>query len=186
MTLGSFPLSIYLIGNLKTYGQETINIETVLATSATLSSVFSIFRFVWSFALEKYSYKSIYGTLLVIQLTMSIILPILLRWDAKNLFTQAFYIFVDCACKMTMGGHMVLVPTAFAKIYGPDGGMRTFSVGFSFATVASLMNTIVTGALLSIIGYEGILYFYCGLTLGSLIYLIFFYKYRKITSADLE
>jgi len=186
MTLGSFPLSIYLIGNLKTYGQETINFETFLAFSATFSSVFSIFRFVWSFSLEKYSYKSIYGILLGIQMFMGVTLPLLLRFMPNSVFTSGFFLFVDCASKMTMGGHMVLVPTIFAKIYGPDGGMRVFSVGFSFATIASLMNTVVTESLLEYVGYEGILYAYTVLTSFSFIYLLFFYKYRKITAADLS
>lgn len=81
---------------------------------------------------------------------------------------------------------MVLVPTIFAKIYGPDGGMRVFSVGFSFATISSLMNTVVTEALLGYIGYAGILLTYSGFTCLSLIYLIFFYRYRRITAEDLK
>lgn len=157
-----------------------------MAFSATFSSVFSIFRFVWSFLLEKYSYRSIYGTLLCIQIFMGLGIPMFMRYLPDSGFTMAFFLFVDCACKMTMGGHMVLVPTIFAKIYGPDGGMRVFSVGFSFATIASLMNTIVTEALLGPIGYDGILLAYTVFSAISLTYLIFFYKYRRITRADLS
>lgn len=186
MTLASFQLAIFLIGSSKAYGQATINAEGFLAFSATFSSIFSIFRFVWSFSLERYSYKAIYGTLLVIQLIMGLVLPFLTWYAPSSLFTKIFFFFVDCSSKMTMGGHMVLVPTIFAKIYGADGGMRVFSVGFSFATICSLINSLVLPILLPAIRYEGIILVYTCLTFSSFIYLIFFYKYRRITAADLS
>ena len=79
--------------------------------------------------------------------------------------------------QLTEGGHFVLVPTVLAKIYGIDGGMRVFSVGFCFAGFGSLINTLLLSILLSPLQYEGLTIIYTVLNLISLLYLVFVYKY---------
>lgn len=50
----------------------------------------------------------------------------------------------------------MLVPTVLAKIYGIEGGMRVFSVGFCFAGFGSLINTVLLSVLLTPLQYEGL------------------------------
>ena len=79
-----------------------------------------------------------------------------------------------------------MVPTIFAKIFGVDGGLRVYSVGFCFVGLASLFNTLLLSFLLNVIGYEGLYFFYGALNLGSLLYLVFKFKFRKVTCCDLD
>jgi hypothetical protein len=48
----------------------------------------------------------------------------------------------------TEGGHFVLLPTIFAKLFGADAGIRVFSVGFSFIGLASLCTIAINNVLL--------------------------------------
>lgn len=73
----------------------------------------------------------------------------------------------------------------FAKIFGIDGGMRVYSVGFSFVGLASGFNTIVLSTCLDLLGYEGLIYLYGVFNLAALIYLIFRFKFKKVTCCDL-
>ena len=38
------------------------------------------------------------------------------------------------------GGHFVLIPTVYAKLFGCTGGIRVFSVGFMFLGLANILN----------------------------------------------
>ena len=79
----------------------------------------------------------------------------------------------------------MLVPTVLAKIYGVDGGMRVFSVGFCFAGMGSLINIAMISILLDSFSYEGLCIVYTVLNFIALIYLIVLYKFKKITCCDL-
>lgn len=54
-------------------------------------------------------------------------------------------LFGTCVCLSynIEGAHFVLTPTVFAKLFGPKGGIRVFSVGFSFVAVGGLINMAV-------------------------------------------
>ena len=80
----------------------------------------------------------------------------------------------------------MLVPTVLAKIYGVDGGMRVFSVGFCFAGMGSLINIATISILLDSFSYEGLCIVYTVLNFIALIYLIVLYKFKKITCCDLS
>ena len=41
------------------------------------------------------------------------------------------------------GAHFVLFPTILAKLFGPNGGIRTYSVGFTFIGISSLASILV-------------------------------------------
>ena len=78
--------------------------------------------------------------------------------------------------QLAEGGHFVLVPTIYAKLFGAEGGMRVYSVGFGFVGIASLINFAVVDTLLEKIGYEGIIFLYGSFSLLSLLYLLIFFK----------
>ena len=88
--------------------------------------------------------------------------------------------------QLTEGGHFVLMPTALAKIYGVDGGMRVYSIGFCFAGMGSLINALVIVLLLQYLSYEGLIYIYVTLNILALLYLRLCYKFKKIESDSLH
>ena len=87
MSFSSVLVGLYIIGSSKAYGQSTIGNEEFLTIAATLSSIFNIFRFIWSFLMERYSFRLIYGILLSIQLVIGVCLPILTKHSPKSTFT---------------------------------------------------------------------------------------------------
>ena len=66
MNLASVLVGLFVIGSSKPYGEETIGNEKFLSLAASLASMFGIFRFIWSFMLEKYSYIFVYSILISI------------------------------------------------------------------------------------------------------------------------
>ena len=75
--------------------------------------------------------------------------------------------------QLTEGGHFVLYPVILAKFFGPEGGLKAYSVGFSFVGLASITNSFIEPALFKV-GFD-VKYFcflYGSLSIVSLILLI--------------
>ena len=94
---------------------------------------------------------------------------------------EALYMMCVCIAYNIEGGHFVVIPTAYAKLFGPAGGFRAFSIGFSFVIVAAIINIIILSLFMDNsgiyeLGFSGIcsLYFLFGVI--ALILLTFFYK----------
>lgn len=66
MNIASVLVGLFVIGSSKAYGEATIGNEKFLSLAASLASMFGIFRFIWSFLLEKYSYVLVYSVLISI------------------------------------------------------------------------------------------------------------------------
>ena len=78
--------------------------------------------------------------------------------------------------QLTEGGHFVLYPVILAKFFGPEGGLKAYSVGFSFVGFASITNSFIEPALFKV-GFD-VKYFcflYGGLSILSLLLLITFF-----------
>jgi len=60
----------FMVNNFKTYPENTdhpvLNDDHYLTTVGSVASVFNASRFIWSGALDKFSYKKVYGVLLII------------------------------------------------------------------------------------------------------------------------
>ena len=66
MNFLSIFVGIFIIGSEKTYGSEHIKNEELLSLVASLGGIFAAVRFIWSFLLDKYSYRLVYGALLTL------------------------------------------------------------------------------------------------------------------------
>lgn len=95
-------------------------------------------------------------------------------------FTQYYFLVAVGTLQLAEGGHFVLVPTIFAKLFGPEGGMRVYSVGFGFVGIASIINFGVVDFLLIKLGYEGLIFLYGSFSLVSLLYLLIFFKSETV------
>jgi len=85
---------------------------------------------------------------------------------------------MSCVCLSfnLEGAHFVIVPTVYCKIFGPDDGIRVFSVGFSFIGLASLFNIFVINNFLDAIGFSGMCYLYTWLSVLAGLVLIILHK----------
>ena len=81
------------------------------------------------------------------------------------------------------GGHFALGPTICGKLFGAEGGIRVFSVAFSFCGIGSLIHILMESLFGETgnynIGYDGFSYIYSILSFLSLMILIFIFKEEK-------
>ena len=61
-------LGYYIVNTYKDVGQETpgLNDDSFLTTVGSISALFNAVRFIWSGALDKFSFRKVYGVLLLI------------------------------------------------------------------------------------------------------------------------
>ena len=135
-----------MVGSSKTYGEKHIKDEEFLSIVASLGSIFGACRFIWSFMLDKYSYRVIYGTLIALQLVICFGLP-------QAVENRPLFLILVCMSFFCEGGHFVLAPTIYAKLFGAEGGIRVYSIGFSFIGLASFVNIFLMQQLLEPLGF---------------------------------
>ena len=115
MNFLSLSSGVFAISNFKTFaedlrGPENTN-DVTMALIGSIGSLFNACRFVWSWATDYYSYKLVYGILLLLQ----IIFNCTMIFIAKNDILFGIWIAVLLLCE---GGHFTLVPNVLKKIYG--------------------------------------------------------------------
>lgn len=106
-------LGFYTIDVYKIFGdtRPNLNHDIFLTEVGSVSAIFGSLRFIWSTALDHYSYKKVYGTLLVLQ----IILGLTYSFAAKSKYMYATWVCLSVWCE---GGHFTLVPNILKIIYG--------------------------------------------------------------------
>ena len=146
---------------------------------ASFGGVFGALRFIWSFLLDKYSYKFIYGILLVFQITIGVSLPLLLdskySVETKEIIFFSF-VMLSFFCE---GGHFVLGPTICGKLFGAEGGIKVFSVVFSFCGIGSLIHILLENLFGDKAGFNGFAFTYAGFSFISLLILFFIFREEK-------
>ena len=172
----------FIAGSSKTWAQSKIHDDKYLSFIAAISNIFGAFRFFWSFLLDKYSFKAVYGTMILIQLIIGLVLPTILELENESL-KEALYGMCICVSFNIEGAHFVTMPTTLAKLFGPSDGIRVFSVGFSFIALASLINLGLFQIFLDIIGFSGLCYLYALFGVLALIILCR-YKEEKVNLKD--
>ena len=75
MNFCTILIGVFMIGSSKSYAATYIYDEKVLSQAAAWGSIFSTLRFVWSFLLDRFSYKSVYTALILCQIVTGFTLP---------------------------------------------------------------------------------------------------------------
>ena len=182
MNFLSIFLGIFLIGSEKEFGKDHFTNEKFLSLVASCGGIFSALRFIWSFLLDKFKYKVIYGILLAMQVFIGAALPYFLDQEISTSTKEAIFFAMIMAAFFCEGGHFVLAPTICGKLFGAEGGIRVFSVCYSFCGCASLINIVLIDLLFDEwldIGFEGFCHVYSMLSLLSLFILIFIFREEK-------
>ena len=130
-----------------------------------------------------------YGTLICLQMTLIALLPTVLKMQ-HDLLQKVFYSTIVCLIFCCEGGHFVLAPTIYAKLFGPEGGVRVYSVGFSFSGIAPFVNLLLINYFLDeggivALGYEGFCYMFACTNLIALILLLFIFKEERVILYDI-
>ena len=122
-------------------------------------------------------------------MTLIAFLPSVLQMQNETL-QKIFYSMIVCLIFCCEGGHFVLAPTIFAKLFGPEGGVRVYSVGFSFSGIAPFVNLLLINYFLDdsgifALGYEGFCYMFAVTNLIALILLVFVFKEERVILYDI-
>jgi hypothetical protein len=70
----------FIVNNAKSWAKDSIPEEGYLKNVSSIASAFGALRFFWSFSMQKFSYRQVYGMVLCLQFGCSLILPIALMW----------------------------------------------------------------------------------------------------------
>ena len=95
-------------------------------------------------------------------------------------FKNFMYGVCVCAIFNCEGGHFVLTPTVYVKLYGVKAGIRVQSVGDCFIAVASIINISIFHFFFDSIGFGGISSLYGFFNLIAFVILTCFFKEEKI------
>ena len=117
MNILTIFLGLFAISSSKSYAIESIKDERFLSNVASLGTIFGGLRCFWSVLLDKYSFKYIYGTMILIQIVIAFTLPFVLEMPDSSLKN---FLYGACVCILfnTEGGHFVLTPTIYVKLFG--------------------------------------------------------------------
>ena len=127
----SFFLGSFTVGSYKTFGEINNLPESYLTIIGSVGSIFNAIRFIWSGLLDRYSYKVVYGTLLVLQ----IIFGTLIIFCKKS---EGLYAICYCMIMFCEGGHFTIVPNVLKQIFG-DKATQLYSFAFSYTGAMSLI-----------------------------------------------
>ena len=65
MNILTILFGTFIVGSYKSYGEEHINEDKFLSVTGAIASVCACLRFIWSMLLDHYSYKKVYGSLII-------------------------------------------------------------------------------------------------------------------------
>ena len=132
MNMFSIITGFFAVNNFKIYGQKNgLTDENYLAILGSFAAFCNAIRFLWSYATDFYSYKLVYGILLVLQIVIDFTVPLV----ASNKFLYAIWICLMLFCE---GAHFVLVPNILKKIFG-DKSTQLYGIAFSYNGIASIL-----------------------------------------------
>ena len=126
----------FAVNNFKKYGQlNGLTNENYLAWLGSAAAVCNSIRFIWSYATDHFSYKVVFGVLLVMQIILDFTIPLV----AESSGLYAIWISLLLLCE---GGHFTLVPNILKKIYG-EKGTALYGIAFSYTGICSIMIVVL-------------------------------------------
>ena len=133
-TLSVFT-GFFAVNNFKQYGiKNGLTNESYLAWVGSVAAVMNSIRFVWSFATDHFSYKTVYSVMLVMQIVLDFTIPLV----AENDVFFAIWVALLLLCE---GGHFTIVPNVLKKIYG-EKGTALYGILFSYSGICAILMVI--------------------------------------------
>jgi hypothetical protein len=143
-----------------------------LSVIGAVASICACLRFTWGFLIDHYSYKTVYGILITVQILLAFTFPLVVANKVLFLIWVSLTYFCE-------GGHFTLAPAIYKKLFG-DEGSRIFGWGFAFIGIASLIKIIMLELFFTKIGFEGFLIIYGIFNVMALVILILVFEEKKV------
>ena len=174
MNFMSICSGFFAVNNFKFYGiKKGLTDENYLAWLGSIAAVCNSIRFIWSFATDYFSYKVVYGVLLLMQIGLDFSIP----YISEN---ASLYFLWVCLLLLCEGGHFTLVPNVLKKIYGEKGTLL-YGIAFSYTGICSILLVVLQTFLLTSEARSYDIFFFVNgaLSILALIILVLLFKEEK-------
>ena len=159
----------FILNQYKDFGQRSIKDDHFLTIVGAISAAWSGFRFTWAFMMQKMSFKTVYGIMLVMQMAVTSAI----YWSSQS---RASYMICVWLTIWIQGGHFTILPTICVKLY-EERGSQVFTMLFSSFGCASMTGILIVLVLLDkVISYLSVFIICAALTFVSLVLLVAFFK----------
>jgi hypothetical protein len=142
--------------------------DSFTSAVGSIGAIFNGLRFIWSWALDYFSYRVVYGTLLTIEILIGCTMPSVVgyRW------VYAVWICLGYLC---LGGHFTLVPNEMKKVFGSKT-TQIYSYLYTYAGATGVIECLLQIFVMSEDNVSLFFYMYAGLAFISLLILVFYYE----------
>ena len=148
----------FMATNFKNYGITKISDDQFLTLVGSLGSVFNgAGRFFWGLLSDKFNFKKVYLTVLIIQLVNIATLRFISSIETA-------YLLWVCSALLCEGGNFVLFPPLSLKVFGPNVGSKIYSILILVCSFSNLTQFGLNLGLRPLIGFENEFYIYLGMT----------------------
>jgi len=128
MTCCSIFIGLFVINTFKKFGMQHINNDSFLTTVGAVSSVFGGIRFLWSYLVDRYSFKFSYTIILCMNIFFGSTLVLVANSKGLFLIWVSMIVWAE-------GAHFSLLPTVIAKLFGKHAPI-VYGVAFSFGAIS--------------------------------------------------
>ena len=133
MNACSLFIGLFFAGTFKKFTKDKLEDDEFISIVGAISGIFAGTRFQWGPLVEAYSYKLVYGIILVGSIFMAFTFPVLSYYKA----TLAIYL---PTMLLFEGAHFTLMPVMITKLFGNQATM-VYGFGFSFSGVCAIITT---------------------------------------------
>jgi len=156
----------FMAMNFKNYGITKISDDGFLTLVGSLSSLCNGgSRLFWGFAADKFDFKKIYLTMLVIQILEIATLRFVSTYEIP-------YLLWVCTSLLCEGGHFVIFPPLSLKVFGPNVGSKIYSLLLLACSATNLTQYMLNLVLRPLIGFDNEFYIFLGMTIVALVFCI--------------
>lgn len=156
----------FMATNFKGYGITKINDDQFLTLVGSLSSLCNGGgRLFWGLISDKFAFKKVYGTILVIQMIEIITIRFISHY-------RIAYLLWVCVALLCEGGHFVTFPPLCLQVFGPEVGSKVYGFLLLICAAANLTQFGLNLGLRPLIGYDNEFYIYFGFTVFAFVLLM--------------
>ena len=171
MLLCNGTATMFISSNYKFFGNSFIHDDHFLATVASVSSLFNCLgRISWGIIADRTSYR------LAIILLSALMAIFTLTFYSSVLGGKPMFLIWVCIIFLCIGGIYSVFPTAVAKAYGLGYVAANFGLLYSSQTISGVLGATASSALISHIGYHGLLFIVGGFSMAGFILVTFIYR----------
>lgn len=149
LAVGHLFYGYYYTNVYKIYGTEYINDDQFLTRVGATAALFNgFFKFIWSYSLDFYSFKRIYGFLIVLE----ICLIVLVNYAVYNKYAFMVVTWLTFMCD---GSLTSMLPAVTVGQFGIKRGPQVYTIMYSCFGVSAILGLLFNTYLKDRIGFTG-------------------------------